>query len=580
MTTTRLHISGLTPSITQNDLKKRFSTFGEVKDVDGVGKLDGLGQPRKFAYVTLEGTREKLARCMNLLSGSTWKGAKLRIGEAKLDYRARHELETNSPARAPRPKLDAEALKRARLKRRLRARRLMRGVQGREAKDMGLVTLENADKRKGWRRTPLGHLIRPLRMRPLHPIPLPPKRHQLKSKLKSKLKPKAKPGNEKRVFKLTRARCTVIDPARYGAVHVSAGKGGLGDELLFGGVVGMGAEEKVEDKQGQEDVEMVDDISSTISSGEEPEVEVEPVEILPSPLLSPVLSARDPTSPTSKLAVPPVSRSIIPDFSLAKEKADTLALLGGLFSGDEWGGRESVSGEEGEVEVEVRGGDGAGGDVGYEVVPREGDVGRTETNEEVEGGGSVDDEDEGQGEDKEEQEEADGEDMEVMDEHDDNASAEDVAQGAESEDQPLTLEVQHNVLKDMFKPQEESAGFSLGLDIELDPDAESFLPASNQLQPEPEPQVITTTPVSTQTHTIQYTPDPRALMFFPTSNGKRDVFSLIEEKGWRWEHPGTLDEIKAKWEKNKAELTREYTRRHREAVKRRRRGGVVRGEEV
>jgi hypothetical protein len=104
---------------------------------------------------------------MNLLSGSTWKGAKLRIGEAKPDYRARyaspfvnpfsglfihhyhrHEMELNPPPPTPRPKLDAAALKRARLKRRLKERRLMRGVQGREAKDMSTVTLDNVEGRK------------------------------------------------------------------------------------------------------------------------------------------------------------------------------------------------------------------------------------------------------------------------------------------------------------------------------------------------------------------------------------------------------------------------------------------------
>jgi hypothetical protein len=44
MQTTRLHISGLTPSISANDLKQRFSTFGGVRDIDGVGKFDGVGE--------------------------------------------------------------------------------------------------------------------------------------------------------------------------------------------------------------------------------------------------------------------------------------------------------------------------------------------------------------------------------------------------------------------------------------------------------------------------------------------------------------------------------------------------------
>ena len=61
--TKRLHISGLTPSITTTDLSHRLSKFGTVKDLDGFGKLDALGQPRKFGYATLEGSRAQLAKC-------------------------------------------------------------------------------------------------------------------------------------------------------------------------------------------------------------------------------------------------------------------------------------------------------------------------------------------------------------------------------------------------------------------------------------------------------------------------------------------------------------------------------------
>ena len=102
--TKRLLISGLTTAITPDDISTRLSTFGTVKATDGFGLADGLGQPRKFAYVTLETTTGKLAKCMdtflscslysdsssigmNLLSGSTWKGAKLRFGEAKPDFK-------------------------------------------------------------------------------------------------------------------------------------------------------------------------------------------------------------------------------------------------------------------------------------------------------------------------------------------------------------------------------------------------------------------------------------------------------------------------------------------------------------
>lgn len=109
----RLIISGLTTSITADDISRRLTTFGTVKATDGFDLTDGLGQPRKFAYVTLETTTGKLAKCMasaflsllnsffsfcsfflstkgmNLLSGSIWKGTKLRFGEAKPDFKER-----------------------------------------------------------------------------------------------------------------------------------------------------------------------------------------------------------------------------------------------------------------------------------------------------------------------------------------------------------------------------------------------------------------------------------------------------------------------------------------------------------
>ena len=59
----RLHISGLTPAISFDDLSRRLGSFGSVTAVDGLGKLDALGQPRKFAYATLQTTKPQLSRC-------------------------------------------------------------------------------------------------------------------------------------------------------------------------------------------------------------------------------------------------------------------------------------------------------------------------------------------------------------------------------------------------------------------------------------------------------------------------------------------------------------------------------------
>jgi hypothetical protein len=59
----RLHVAGLTPSVSTSDLSQRLGTFGTVIAVDGIGALDGLGRPRPFAYVTIEAKSSQLARC-------------------------------------------------------------------------------------------------------------------------------------------------------------------------------------------------------------------------------------------------------------------------------------------------------------------------------------------------------------------------------------------------------------------------------------------------------------------------------------------------------------------------------------
>jgi hypothetical protein len=60
----RLHISGLNTAISSHDLERRLATFGSLTALDGFGELGALGQPRKFAYVTLHTTKSQLSRCM------------------------------------------------------------------------------------------------------------------------------------------------------------------------------------------------------------------------------------------------------------------------------------------------------------------------------------------------------------------------------------------------------------------------------------------------------------------------------------------------------------------------------------
>ncbi|KAI6008091.1 hypothetical protein EDC04DRAFT_3146498 [Pisolithus marmoratus] len=153
LVTKRLHISGLTPSITSTDVHRRLSTFGSVKSLDGFGKLDALGDPRPFAYATLEGKEKDLARCMNVLSGSTWKGTKLRIGEAKPDYRQRIDYLNSRPPPPPRT---------------TRSKRLQLVVVS-PVLDTPL-SRDDAVKMPGSAMPPSGRVIRHMRTRPERPL--------------------------------------------------------------------------------------------------------------------------------------------------------------------------------------------------------------------------------------------------------------------------------------------------------------------------------------------------------------------------------------------------------------------------
>ena len=68
--TKRIQVSGLTPAIRPTDISAKLGGFGTVKALDGFDKLDGLGQPRKFGYVTIETTKTKLARCVYISAAS------------------------------------------------------------------------------------------------------------------------------------------------------------------------------------------------------------------------------------------------------------------------------------------------------------------------------------------------------------------------------------------------------------------------------------------------------------------------------------------------------------------------------
>ncbi|KAF9221062.1 hypothetical protein BS17DRAFT_810201 [Gyrodon lividus] len=201
--TKRLHISGLTPSITPADLERRLAAFGTVKDMDGFGARDALGDPRKFAYVTMEIGSKELAKCLNVLSGSTWKGTKLRIGEAKLDFRERIARINSLPPRPVRPK-----------------RSHAHNYYGYASPNLPLSPLSptTAAVTPGWVVTPSGRIVRPMRMRPERPL-APVLSVLTASKGKDG---RAKAGKVKKRVKPPpiRARRRKIDPTKWDSVYL------------------------------------------------------------------------------------------------------------------------------------------------------------------------------------------------------------------------------------------------------------------------------------------------------------------------------------------------------------------------
>ncbi|KAG6852994.1 hypothetical protein C0991_007676 [Blastosporella zonata] len=551
--TKRLHISGLTPALTADDLSRRLSTFGTVKSVDGFGLPDGLGQPRKFGYVTLETTQGKLARCLNLLSGSTWKGAKLRIGEAKPDFAERiaaeHEAVAAAAATEP-PK-----------------KKRKRGAAGREAEDMSLVTPENVAGRGGWKVTPLGRIVKSIRMRPEHPLP-----PQNEDKEKARLKGKTKKGEEVKKKRKratdpdTRARRRTIDVTRYGSVHLK----GMFLEMEVLGTkrdeeavrvpaveVESESSESEEDEQEEVIVEVVEEVAQVAEQSPETEHASKPIKDLPPP------------------PAPAPALSSLPDDNtdIQTEKKLSLNLLASLFGGKQdadWVGRESVGSDVDETEISKRHrmvvDEAEDGD--FEVVPMDADVA---------GGGAF-------GSDNEE--EADEENV-VADE------AMEVEAEAPAPPPPTQKQQQVTKLKDLFAPREDEAGFSLlgHLDLDLELDDEIPFATTETITPIPHPSLPSTTTTTFSATPLPYVApqlDAKAPLFFPypasagpsTKARPKDIFEVAMENKWHWRdttvefyRTGTEEDIRKRWEEGKGELTREWKRRCREAGKVSRRSG-------
>ncbi|CAL1714523.1 unnamed protein product [Somion occarium] len=429
---------------------------------------------------------------------------------------------------------------------------------------MSPVTPETVQDRKGWKVTALGRMIHPVRMRPTHPLPDPidvaaaPKIKKAGAKEKRK-KPKEPP---------SRARRRTIDPTKFGSNHL---KGAFLDAVVAYPDTAIRAAELVRPTSPI-------DSSDTDSSGPEHELlsedqeEVLPVPSMPTPVArsapSSHKSAQVAQKAQPKIQQKPSSTALPLDNDLLQEKNASLGLLQSLFGGkdDDWCGKESLSDVDMDEAREAP-------PMTTEVVDDLEVVSRTDAS------ASSDDESEG--------EMLDVQSAAVVVSPEPASAKPSALQGPE----PKTK------LKDLFAHREDEGGFSLlghlDLDDELDEDDLNLGTAQPQIvQPVAEP-MPTSTHVLTRPRAQAgfLSLDAKEPLFFPippeeraSIKGKvKDFFDVARERGVDWRsfrRTQTEEEIKQRWEDNKKELTQEWKRRHREAIKsKRRRGGFDGGAE-
>ncbi len=224
----------------------------------------------------------------------------------------------------------------------------LRGVQGVHARDMSLVTPENVATRGGWRVTQTGRIIRPMRMRPSHPLPELVVGAQPSTKSNEKGKGKSDKGESRRRVRdpPTRVRRKTIDPTKYGSQHLKgiflenaaayAPPAPLRSAIVPGKALPEGVDGSMPSSSlGSEDDSEEEDSSSDKSEEDVPRSSATPVAKLP------VVA---PSPPQSTLSVP--MRTAEPSTTsqdLAEEKTQSLGVLQSLFGdAEDWGGAESV----------------------------------------------------------------------------------------------------------------------------------------------------------------------------------------------------------------------------------------------
>ena len=461
-------------------------------------------------------------------------------------------------------KRENEALPNDRL---TKKRRLARGVQGVHAPDMSLVTPESAPLRPGWRVTPMGRIVHPIRMRPEKPLP------PVSSVTSSTTGKDGKKRRKREKPKLVRARRRTIDPTKWDSQHL---KGIFLDSIVVaddGDNLSVTAPSQLHTSGDQEE--------PNSSSNEEQRGGSEDI-VGGSPTTS------DSTDRSGYIAH--TSRDVVDvEHDFNQEKLHALSLLDSMFGGlegdQEWSGREALD-----------------SDVDMPELPPVQTSHPSESSPLKEGF-------------KEPDLVPATEDIQG-----DSGNEESSASTSTPVSAPASVATQNEdtkaKLRDLFAPQEEQSepplprssnifdlcptGFSLlnqlDLDLELE-DEEPFPTAPLPSAPSVAVQPSAITPSSSTRVSLphaQVTLDATQPLFFPFSTDERanrrgnaklkDIMDVFREKGLDPRSTGfyrteSSEEIVKRWEEAKGDLTRDWKKRHREAVKsRRRRGGGADGD--
>lgn len=95
----RLFVGNLGSSVTDSDLKEKFSRFGDVENVELHTKKDESGKTFKtFAYLDLSIDQEKLVNCIKTYNNAKWKGSAMVVQVAKESYIQRIQREAKARA--------------------------------------------------------------------------------------------------------------------------------------------------------------------------------------------------------------------------------------------------------------------------------------------------------------------------------------------------------------------------------------------------------------------------------------------------------------------------------------------------